>query len=43
MFHEAHALGATGFTPKPDHSIERMERFEQTAEQMILMPRVVGG
>ena len=43
MFHEACAQGATAFTVKSDHSTLRMERFDQTAEQMVLIPRAVGG
>jgi hypothetical protein len=43
IFNEARAQGATAFTVKSDHSIERIAWFDQTVEQMVLIPRVVGG
>lgn len=43
IINEARAQGAMAFAVKPDHSIERMERFDQTAKQMVLIPCVVGG
>lgn len=43
IFNEARAKGATAFTVETDHSIKRMERFDQEAQQIIMVPRVVGG
>ena len=43
MFEEARAWGATAYRIEADRSIQRMERFDQTAEQIVLIPRVVGG
>jgi len=43
IYTEARARGAMAFTVEPDHSIKRMERFDQVAEQIVMVPRVVGG
>jgi hypothetical protein len=43
LFNQAHAQGATAFRVERERPVERLERFDQTAEQIILVPRVVGG
>ena len=43
IFNEARAHGATAFKIASDCPIERMERFDQAAEQIVMVPRVVGG
>ena len=43
IFTEERARGATAFKVEPGKPIERIERFDQTAEQIVMVPRVVGG
>jgi hypothetical protein len=43
IFEEARARGATAYKIDTERSIERMERFDKTAEQIVMVPRVVGG
>lgn len=43
IFNEARARGATAFKVEPGKPVERIERFDQAAEQIVLVPRVVGG
>ena len=35
--------GATAFRVEPGKPIQRIEQFDATAEQIVLVPRVVGG
>ena len=43
IFNEERKRGATAFKAEPGKGVERIERFDHTAEQIILVPRVVGG
>jgi len=43
IFNEERARGATAFKVETGKSIERIERFDQAAEQIVMVPRVVGG
>jgi hypothetical protein len=43
IFNEERMRGATAFKVDSDKSIRRIERFDRTAEQIIVVPRVVGG
>ena len=37
------AKGATAFRVEPGKPVQRIEHFDATAEQIVLVPRVVGG
>jgi hypothetical protein len=37
------AKGSKAFRVDPDRPIERLERFDPQAEQIVMIPRVVGG
>lgn len=43
IFHEERARGATAFKVETGKPSQRIERFEQAAEQIVMVPRVVGG
>jgi hypothetical protein len=43
IFNEERKKGATAFKVEPGQAVERIEKFDGTAEQIILVPRVVGG
>lgn len=43
IFAQERAKGATAFRINAGKPAERIERFDQTAEQIVLVPRVVGG
>lgn len=44
IFKEARARGATAFrVDAPDKPAERIDKFDRTAEQIIVVPRVAGG
>ena len=43
IFNEERRKGATAFKAEPGKTIERIDRFDRTAEQIVLVPRVVGG
>jgi hypothetical protein len=43
IFAQERARGATAFRLDPGQSAQRIEQFDKTAEQIILVPRVVGG
>jgi hypothetical protein len=43
IFHEERAKGATAFRVDTDKRSTRIEQFDRTAEQIVLVPRVVGG
>ena len=43
IFAQERAKGATAFRLAPGKPAERIEQFDQTAEQIVLVPRVVGG
>lgn len=43
IFHEERKKGATAFKVEPGKTTERLEQFDRTAQQIVLVPRVVGG
>ncbi len=43
IFEEHKAKGATAFKVAPDQPAEKLERFDRTAEQIVMVPRIAGG
>jgi len=43
IFAQERAKGATAFRIDPGKPAQRIEEFDRTAEQIVLVPRVVGG
>ena len=43
IFNEERARGATTFKVETGKGTERIEKFDRTAEQIVIVPRVVGG
>ena len=43
IFEEQRASGATAVKMAPGKPAERIERFDPQAEQIVMVPRVVGG
>jgi hypothetical protein len=43
IFAQERAKGATAFKLEPGKPAQRIETFDETAEQIVLVPRVVGG
>ena len=43
IFAQERAKGATAFRSDPGKPIQRIDTFDETAEQIVLVPRVVGG
>jgi hypothetical protein len=43
IFAQERAKGATAFRVDPGKPIQRIDTFDETAEQIVLVPRVVGG
>lgn len=43
IFEEARVRGATAFKIVESGPVERIDKFDHTAEQIVLVPRVVGG
>lgn len=43
IFDEQRARGATAFKVTEGKPVERIESFDRTAEQIVIVPRVVGG
>ena len=43
IFNEERMNGATTFKVEPGKPVERIEKFDRTAEQIVIVPRVVGG
>ncbi len=43
IFHEERARGATAFKVETGKPSQRIEQFDQAAEQIVIVPRVVGG
>jgi hypothetical protein len=43
IFAEHRARGATAFRVSPDRPAERVEVFDPQAEQIVVVPRVLGG
>ncbi|MEO7021040.1 MAG: hypothetical protein ABI234_12870 [Ktedonobacteraceae bacterium] len=43
IFQEERSRGATAFKVESGKPIERIEQFDREAEQIVMVPRVVGG
>ena len=43
IFAQERAKGATAFRVEAGKPIQRIEKFDATAEQIVMVPRVVGG
>lgn len=43
IFNAERARGASAFKVETGKPVERIERFDRTAEQIVMVPRVVGG
>ena len=43
IFAQERAKGATAFRVEPGKPTQRIEHFDHTAEQIVMVPRVVGG
>lgn len=43
IFEEERKKGATAFKVEAGKTVERIDRFDRSAEQIVLVPRVVGG
>ncbi len=43
IFNEQKTRGATAFRVEPGKPVERIDKFDRTAEQIVMVPRVVGG
>lgn len=43
IFEEHKAKGATAFKVMPGEPAKKLERFDKTAEQIVMVPRVAGG
>lgn len=43
IFAQERSKGATAFRIDPGKPIQRIEQFDATAEQIVMVPRVVGG
>jgi hypothetical protein len=43
IFQVERSRGATAYKVESGKPVERIEQFDQTAEQIVMVPRVVGG
>ena len=43
IFNEERVRGATTFRVETGKPTERIEKFDRTAEQIVIVPRVIGG
>lgn len=43
IFNEERKRGATAFRVESGKTVERIDSFDRTAEQIVIVPRVVGG
>jgi len=43
IFAQERAKGATAFRVEGGKTVQRLEQFDVTAEQIVMVPRVVGG
>lgn len=43
IFYAERARGATAFRVESGKPVERIEQFDRTAEQIVMVPRVMGG
>jgi len=43
IFNEERARGTTAFKVESGKTVERIDKFDRTAEQIVIVPRVIGG
>ena len=43
IFNQERARGSTAFKVESGKPVKRLEQFDRTAEQIVMVPRVVGG
>jgi hypothetical protein len=43
IFNEERSRGSTAFRVESGKTVERIDKFDRTAEQIVIVPRVVGG
>lgn len=43
IFYEERAKGATAFKIKPGGPAERVDEFDETAEHIVMVPKITGG
>ena len=43
IFEKTRQEGATAFKVEAGSTVERIDKFDRTAEQIVIVPRVVGG
>ena len=43
IFEEQKSKGATAFKVEPGKPGEKLEKFDRTAEQIVMVPRIAGG
>ncbi|MGH2352445.1 MAG: hypothetical protein ACRDI2_03665 [Chloroflexota bacterium] len=43
IFHDERARGATAFKVLPSQPAARIDEFDRTAEQIVIVPRIAGG
>jgi hypothetical protein len=43
IFREERARGATAFRVAPGAAAERIDEFDRTADQIVMVPRIAGG
>lgn len=43
IFNEERSHGSTAFKVEPGKPVERIDKFDRTSEQIVMVPRVVGG
>jgi len=43
IFNEERARGATAFKVDSGKTVERLDKLDRTAEQSVVLPRVIGG
>jgi hypothetical protein len=43
IFEEQRAHGAAAFKASPNRPAERIDRFDPAAEQIVVVPRIIGG
>ena len=43
IFNEERARGATAFKVEPGKPAERLDNFDKTVEQTVIVPRIAGG
>lgn len=43
IFNDERTRGSTAFRVEAGKTVERIDKFDRTAEQIVIVPRVVGG